>query len=156
MALQIVGPFEVNAVEDKCWEILICMDLVVSCYSIQLLESFKIDKNMHGFGECMSLLENQRSLEEIYYQNVWDKRKRLRSLWYNGQDTLEQWESLWIKRLKFKLNANLKEKFYKMMHRYYLTKVKLAKMYEKVPNRCWKYKKTRRNILVYMVDLYQS
>ena len=51
---------------------------------------------------------------------------------------LNQWERMWSKGLKFTLSYNLKENFYKMMFRWYLTPNKLSKMFKNVSNLCWK------------------
>uniref|UniRef100_A0A670IZE6 Reverse transcriptase domain-containing protein n=1 Tax=Podarcis muralis TaxID=64176 RepID=A0A670IZE6_PODMU len=49
----------------------------------------------------------------------------------------EEWEKLWKIHLKFTACVTLKENLMKMFYRWYLTPVKLAKMYG-ICNKCWK------------------
>lgn len=43
--------------------------------------------------------------------------------------TMEQWENMQMKELKFTLCYNLKDNFYKRMYHWYLSPQKLTKMY---------------------------
>lgn len=52
----------------------------------------------------------------------------------------EDWERLWKKGVKFTACTVLKENIMKMMYRWYLTPVKLAKIYHNCDNHCWKCK----------------
>ena len=47
-------------------------------------------------------------------------------------------ENIRNKGLKFTLNYNFKENFYKIMYHWYLTPDKLSKMYSGVTNVCWR------------------
>uniref|UniRef100_A0A670J9A9 Reverse transcriptase domain-containing protein n=1 Tax=Podarcis muralis TaxID=64176 RepID=A0A670J9A9_PODMU len=60
-----------------------------------------------------------------------------RDFGYNIQP--EDWERLWRVNIKFTACTLLKENMMKMLYRWYITPVKLAKMY-KVDNKCWKCK----------------
>uniref|UniRef100_A0A670I4H7 Reverse transcriptase domain-containing protein n=1 Tax=Podarcis muralis TaxID=64176 RepID=A0A670I4H7_PODMU len=51
----------------------------------------------------------------------------------------EEWEKLWKQHLKFTACVSLKENLMKMFYRWYLTPVKLARMYGSC-NKCWKCK----------------
>ena len=55
---------------------------------------------------------------------------------YNIQ--MEQWENMWLKGLKCTLYYNLKENFYKMMYRWYMSLEKLSRMYKGFSDLCWK------------------
>lgn len=50
---------------------------------------------------------------------------------------LEEWQKIWNQNLKFTACITLKENAMKMVYRWYLTLVKLAKMY-KICNKCWR------------------
>lgn len=53
---------------------------------------------------------------------------------------MDKWEKLWKVNLNFTACTGLKENYYKMIYRWYLTPKKLALMYKGIPNKCWKCK----------------
>lgn len=58
---------------------------------------------------------------------------------YNIQ--MDQWESIWLKGLKFTLSYNLTENFFKMMFHWYMPPEILLMMYTGTSNYCWKCEK---------------
>uniref|UniRef100_A0A670HP09 Reverse transcriptase domain-containing protein n=1 Tax=Podarcis muralis TaxID=64176 RepID=A0A670HP09_PODMU len=52
----------------------------------------------------------------------------------------EDWERLWTTGIKFTACSALKENIMKMIYRWYMTPVKLAKIYHLSDNKCWKCK----------------
>ncbi|CAI5775440.1 Hypothetical predicted protein [Podarcis lilfordi] len=52
----------------------------------------------------------------------------------------DNWTRLWNKGMKFTACTTLRENMEKMMYRWYITPVKLEKMYKTRDNRCWKCK----------------
>uniref|UniRef100_A0A670JZL5 Reverse transcriptase domain-containing protein n=1 Tax=Podarcis muralis TaxID=64176 RepID=A0A670JZL5_PODMU len=53
----------------------------------------------------------------------------------------ERWTKLWNKDMKFSACVKLRENMEKMMYRWYITPIKLAKMYKTGERTCWKCKK---------------
>jgi len=99
-------------------------------FEIQLCES-----DDHLIGKMYKLLLKGEMVEEQVKDCM---VKWAKNIGHNIQ--MQQWEDMWTKGLKFTLCYNLKENFYKMMYRWYMTPQKLVKMYGNVSNLCWKCK----------------
>jgi len=98
----------------------------------QLLEHLCMN-NQHVIAKTYKLLLQMNQEDELVKECM---VKWARNIGYNIK--LNQWERMWSKGLKFTLSYNLKENFYKMMFRWYLTPNKLSKMFKKVSNLCRK------------------
>uniref|UniRef100_A0A2D4G001 Uncharacterized protein n=1 Tax=Micrurus corallinus TaxID=54390 RepID=A0A2D4G001_MICCO len=112
---------------------------------LQLNERFKLDKKRYGFeflkneldillhGSDKHITRVYKLLLNFYLENEYVKHGMIqwaKNFGYNRM--LERWENMWTKSLKFTLNYNVKEKFYKMMYRWYLTPDKLSEMYKSI------------------------
>uniref|UniRef100_A0A670K4W9 Reverse transcriptase domain-containing protein n=1 Tax=Podarcis muralis TaxID=64176 RepID=A0A670K4W9_PODMU len=119
----------------------------------QILEIFKKDKKI-GFQVEKSKLELEllepktKVLSRMYNLllkwNTQDETvksamiKWAQDIGYNIM--FEDWERLWTTGMKFTACSALKENIMKMMYRWYMTPVKLAKIYHLSDNKCWKCK----------------
>ena len=117
----------------------------------QLNDRFKKD-GTKGFSDSSSELEtkllngDEKLISKMYKLLLeWETKDELvksamtqwaRDVGHNIEFTA--WERLWRKDLKFTACYTLRENFMKMIYRWYLTPVKLAKMYRNCDNTCWK------------------
>uniref|UniRef100_A0A670K0T0 Reverse transcriptase domain-containing protein n=1 Tax=Podarcis muralis TaxID=64176 RepID=A0A670K0T0_PODMU len=119
----------------------------------QIQETFKKDKK-NGFQVEKSKLETEllepktKVLSRMYNLllkwNTQDETvksamiKWAQDIGYNIM--FEDWERLWTTGMKFTACTALKENIMKMIYRWYMTPVKLAKIYHLSDNKCWKCK----------------
>uniref|UniRef100_A0A670KAD3 Reverse transcriptase domain-containing protein n=1 Tax=Podarcis muralis TaxID=64176 RepID=A0A670KAD3_PODMU len=119
----------------------------------QIKEVFKLDKKL-GFQVEKSKLETEllepktKVLSRMYNLllkwNTQDETvksamiKWAQDIGYNIM--FEDWERLWTTGLNFTACNALKENVMKMIYRWYMTPVKLAKIYHLSDNKCWKCK----------------
>uniref|UniRef100_A0A670ICH5 Reverse transcriptase domain-containing protein n=1 Tax=Podarcis muralis TaxID=64176 RepID=A0A670ICH5_PODMU len=119
----------------------------------QINEVFKLDKKT-GFQVEKSKLETEllepktKLLSRMYNLllkwNTQDETvksamiKWAQDIGYNIMS--EDWERLWTTGMKFTACNALKENIMKMVYRWYMTPVKLAKIYHLSDNKCWKCK----------------
>uniref|UniRef100_A0A670JC67 Reverse transcriptase domain-containing protein n=2 Tax=Podarcis muralis TaxID=64176 RepID=A0A670JC67_PODMU len=119
----------------------------------QIQEVFKMDKKV-GFQVEKSKLETEllepktKTLSRMYNLLLkWNTQdevvKSAMIKW--AQDVghnimFEDWERLWNTGMKFTACIALKENIMKMVYRWYMTPVKLAKIYHLSDNKCWKCK----------------
>uniref|UniRef100_A0A670JBZ4 Reverse transcriptase domain-containing protein n=1 Tax=Podarcis muralis TaxID=64176 RepID=A0A670JBZ4_PODMU len=120
---------------------------------LQVNERFKKDLKERGYMDKESrfqkeIINNENKILSKMYKILleWytmdEEVKSVMVLW--GKDfgysvQLRDWEKLWRENIKFTACTLLKENVMKMLYRWYMTPVKLAKMY-KVDNKCWKCK----------------
>uniref|UniRef100_A0A670KIE8 Reverse transcriptase domain-containing protein n=1 Tax=Podarcis muralis TaxID=64176 RepID=A0A670KIE8_PODMU len=119
----------------------------------QINEMFKKEVKERGYEEKESrfqkdIINNEyKNLSKMYKilleWNMKDEEvKSVMVLWardFGYNIKLEDWERLWKVNIKFTACTLLKENMMKMLYRWYMTPVKLARMY-KVDNKCWKCK----------------
>uniref|UniRef100_A0A670HWB0 Reverse transcriptase domain-containing protein n=1 Tax=Podarcis muralis TaxID=64176 RepID=A0A670HWB0_PODMU len=119
----------------------------------QINEMFKKELKERGYVEKESIFQKEiinsefKNLSKMYkiILEWYTKDEEVKSvmvqwakdLGYNIQ--LEDWERLWKENIKFTACMTLKENMMKMLYRWYLSPVRLAKMY-RVDNKCWKCK----------------
>uniref|UniRef100_A0A670IW01 Reverse transcriptase domain-containing protein n=1 Tax=Podarcis muralis TaxID=64176 RepID=A0A670IW01_PODMU len=119
----------------------------------QIQETFKKDKKI-GFQVEKSKLETEllepktKVLSRMYNLllkwNTQDETVKSAMIKW-AQDIghnimFEDWERLWTTGMKFTACTALKENIMKMIYRWYMTPVKLAKIYHLSDNKCWKCK----------------
>uniref|UniRef100_A0A670K5X3 Reverse transcriptase domain-containing protein n=1 Tax=Podarcis muralis TaxID=64176 RepID=A0A670K5X3_PODMU len=119
----------------------------------QIQEVFKMDKKV-GFQVEKSKLETEllesktKTLSKMYNLllkwNTQDETVKSAMIKW-AQDIghnimFEDWERLWNTGMKFTACNALKENIMKMIYRWYMTPVKLAKIYHLSDNKCWKCK----------------
>ena len=81
------------------------------------------------YEECLKL-DTEREIIKEFMIN-W-----ARNIGHNIQ--LEDWQRTWEKGLKFSASHYMKEIFYKMHYRWYLTHSRISKMKNLKDNKCWK------------------
>uniref|UniRef100_A0A803SLC5 Reverse transcriptase domain-containing protein n=1 Tax=Anolis carolinensis TaxID=28377 RepID=A0A803SLC5_ANOCA len=120
----------------------------------QIKESFKED-NKIGFERRETgwdrVLKVDRKTIKILYQQLlmWDTEevqiKEVMTKWAREVGhtiSMSEWERIWNKNLKYTYAAEIKENWYKIFYRWYLTPGKLAKMNKgKGDGKCWKCEK---------------
>uniref|UniRef100_R4GAZ5 Reverse transcriptase domain-containing protein n=1 Tax=Anolis carolinensis TaxID=28377 RepID=R4GAZ5_ANOCA len=118
----------------------------------QIKESYNRDKET-GF-----------NLDNNFWDNILQKNKKLVTILYNkliewntesaivkesmlkwsrniGRPiTMDEWENIWNKKIKYCYSIDLKENWLKTIHRWYLTPKKLGLMYRNRDKRCWRCK----------------
>uniref|UniRef100_A0A670HYM7 Reverse transcriptase domain-containing protein n=1 Tax=Podarcis muralis TaxID=64176 RepID=A0A670HYM7_PODMU len=121
----------------------------------QINETFKQDRKL-GFQKERSKLEtellepNTKNLSKMYNLllkwNTQDETVKSAMIkWAQdiGHDIMfADWEQLWTTGIKFTACTALKENIMKMIYRWYMTPVKLAKIYHLPNNKCWKCNET--------------
>lgn len=119
----------------------------------QTNDMFRKDIKDKGYADKKSrfqteILENNtKTLSKMYNQlldwNLIDEEvKSVMTHWakdFGRNIYFEEWEKLWKQHLKFTACVTLKENLMKMFYRWYMTPVKLARMYGSC-NKCWKCK----------------
>uniref|UniRef100_A0A803TKB6 Reverse transcriptase domain-containing protein n=1 Tax=Anolis carolinensis TaxID=28377 RepID=A0A803TKB6_ANOCA len=122
----------------------------------QIRECFKVD-NQIGFETSNTVWDKVLKLEtriiKVLYQQllIWETEevyvKENMILWARecGHTImLEEWERYWQKRIKYTYSTVLKESWYKIFYRWYITPVKLAKFNKgKMGDECWKCRKMK-------------
>uniref|UniRef100_A0A670IZP3 Reverse transcriptase domain-containing protein n=1 Tax=Podarcis muralis TaxID=64176 RepID=A0A670IZP3_PODMU len=117
----------------------------------QINEIFKKEVKERGYEEKVSTFQREiinndhKNLSNMYKRLLeWSTKdeevKTVMTQWTKdfGYDIqLENWEKLWKVNIKFTACVLLRENMLKMLYRWYMTPVKLAKMY-KTDNKCWK------------------
>ena len=103
---------------------------------------------LRDFTEFELLITGGKShvLSKIYklllkYETESEQVKHCMVKWmqnFNEQIQFNVWEYLWSTNLKFSKCQALKEQWYKMFFRWYLTPKKISKMTNKTDNKCWK------------------
>ncbi|CAI5780611.1 Hypothetical predicted protein [Podarcis lilfordi] len=121
----------------------------------QIMEAFKLDRK-NGFQVERSKLETE--LLEPKTKNL-SRMYNLLLKWNTQDETVKSamikwaqdighnimfadWEQLWTTGMKFTACNALRENVMKMIYRWYITPVKLAKIYHLPDNKCWKCKET--------------
>uniref|UniRef100_A0A670KI73 Reverse transcriptase domain-containing protein n=1 Tax=Podarcis muralis TaxID=64176 RepID=A0A670KI73_PODMU len=121
----------------------------------QIMEAYNLDKKI-GFQVEKSKLETElldpktKTLSRMYNLllkwNTQDETVKSAMIKW-AQDVghnimMADWEQLWTTGMKFTACNALREHIMKMIYRWYMTPVKLAKIYHLPDNKCWKCKET--------------
>uniref|UniRef100_A0A670HNW0 Reverse transcriptase domain-containing protein n=1 Tax=Podarcis muralis TaxID=64176 RepID=A0A670HNW0_PODMU len=120
---------------------------------LQIKEMFRKDSKELGYADKDStfqreIIENDVKIISKMYKILLDwnlKDEEVKSVMIRWAMDLghniqfEDWEKLWQEGLNFTASMAVKENIMKMFYRWYITPVKLSKMY-KVCNKCWKCK----------------
>ncbi|CAI5777053.1 Hypothetical predicted protein [Podarcis lilfordi] len=119
----------------------------------QIMEAYNLDKKV-GFQVEKSKLETELLESKT---KILSKMYNLLLKWNTQDETVKSamikwaqdlghnimfadWEQLWTTGMKFMACNALKENIMKMIYRWYMTPVKLAKIYHSPNNKCWKCK----------------
>nr|XP_028572398.1 uncharacterized protein LOC114590233 [Podarcis muralis] len=96
----------------------------------------------------IEILENKTKLLSKMYSLLleWDTKdeevKEVMVRWamdFGHNIVFDKWKALWNKGMRFSACTKLRENMYKMMYRWYVTPVKLEKIYKTGDKLCWKY-----------------
>ncbi|XP_062831663.1 uncharacterized protein LOC134297616 [Anolis carolinensis] len=132
----------------------------------QIREGFKTDSQI-GFKRNETvwdkILNLERKVIKMLYQQllIWETEevyvKENMTTWareFGHTIRFEEWERCWQKRLKYTYSTSLKESWYKIYFRWYITLVKLAKINKgKNGEECWKCKKEKGDFFSYLVGV---
>lgn len=113
---------------------------------------FRQDENTYGFRRDLSELEqiligeNQKVISKLYkwllrWETIEEQIKSQMIKWainVNADIELENWEYWWKEALKISACSAIHKNCYKLIYRWHLTPKKLAKIYKRTSNRCWK------------------
>ena len=142
-----------NPTELKSHQDLLSEGFVIDWFSYRRLiskASYELSKNEGTLRVCTefekSVKENKpHLLSKIYklllrFETELEQVKNCMVKWmqnFNEQTHFSVWEYLWSTNLKYTKCQYLKEQWYKMFHRWYLTPKKISKMSNQSSSSCW-------------------
>ena len=159
-----------NPIEFKSQQDLLTESFAIDWFSYRRLiskASYELSKNEGTLRSCMEIeknvIENKpHLLSKVYklllrFETEFEQVKNCMVKWMqnlNEQIPFNVWEYLLSTNLKFTKCQSLKEHWYKMFYRWYLTPKKISKMSNQYSNCCWKCKKRWLDLFSYVVDLW--
>uniref|UniRef100_A0A803T8M6 Reverse transcriptase domain-containing protein n=1 Tax=Anolis carolinensis TaxID=28377 RepID=A0A803T8M6_ANOCA len=125
----------------------------VSWYQyFQIKEAYKGD-SLVGFEQEPGFWDKFISIDKkcitVMYNNLlsWDTESsrvtKAMTTWAKNIERpiqMQEWESIWNKKMKYTYSVDLKENWLKLIHRWYLTPKKIGLMYKNANNKCWRCK----------------